>query len=233
MIAAVAVVGLGACSEDPGAAPDAAPAFQDNWTHEFPDVAVAPGQEISELCQSWTIGNEEPLYVNEVELGAGLGWHHSNWLFVPDDAFPGPDGVWPCDERDFDQVSAGIQGGVLTAQSTQATRDVQKFAPGHALVIPAHARVIGATHALNTTDGALATHLSLELTAIPYAQVTKRLHALSFQNQSLALPPLARSRFSTSCDLADKHQEIVGRPMDFKIYYVLPHYHALGEGLTS
>ena len=41
------------------------------------------------------------------------------------------------------------------------------------------------------------------------------------------------SRFAvTECDLAKRHQEILGRPPDFSIYYGLAHYHALGTGLT-
>jgi hypothetical protein len=223
---------LAGCSSDPAPSADAAPTFQATWTHEFPRMPIAAGQEIDDLCQSWTLGNDEPLYVNRVELSAGPGWHHSNWLYVPDDAFPGEDGIWPCTAREFDQVSAGIQGGVLTAQSTQAALGVQEFRPGHALVMPAHARIIGATHALNAGDVPVDTRLGLTLTAIPYAEVTTRLHGLSFQNRSLALPPRARSRFSTGCDLAAKYDTITGHPIDFKIYYVLPHYHALGEGLT-
>jgi hypothetical protein len=228
-----ALVLLTACGDDDDAPPSAdASTFQAVWTHDFPSMQIAAGEEIDGLCQSWTVGNDEPLYVNRVELTAGPGWHHSNWLYVPDDAFPGEDGIWPCHEREFDQVSAGIQGGVLTAQSTQAQLGVQQFEPGHALVMPAHARIIGATHALNAGDGAVDTRLGLRLEAIPYANVTTRLHGLSFQNRSIALPPMAHSRFSTRCDLAAKYDAIVGNPIDFHIYYVLPHYHALGEGLT-
>jgi hypothetical protein len=206
--------------------------FQDSWTHEFPAVELAAGEEREGICQSWTLGNDEPLYIDAVELSAGQGWHHSNWLYVTDDVYDGPDGVWPCEERDFDEVEAAIRGGVLTAQATQAQHGEQQFAAGHALVLPAHARIIGNTHGLNAADTGIATQVGLRLHAIPAEQVKKRLHGLSFVNHALALEPHARSRFSTRCELAGQHEDVVGRPVDFKIYYVLPHYHALGEGMT-
>ena len=46
------------------------------------------------------------------------------------------------------------------------------------------------------------------------------------------MPPHARSRFTSQCDLGPKHQELLGRAPDFHIYYSLAHYHALGTGLT-
>jgi hypothetical protein len=55
---------------------------------------------------------------------------------------------------------------------------------------------------------------------------------MSFQNMAIALPPRATSRFTVECDLAPRHEALLGRPVDFKIYYALPHYHGLGAGLT-
>ena len=77
---------VAACGESPSA-----PAPQ---TFEFGPYTLAPGQEITGQCVSVTLGNEEPLYVNAVELTTGAGFHHSNWFWVPDTMFTGEDGTW-------------------------------------------------------------------------------------------------------------------------------------------
>jgi len=236
IIAATLALGLGACTnggDDPfGGGADAAPAALAPLVHEFPEIVAAPAEEVVGLCHSWTLHNETPLFLNVVELRGGPGWHHSNWTWVPDDAFDGPDGVWPCKDREFDEVSGGIRGGVLTAQSTQALKDVQAFPEGHALFIPERVRIIGTAHVFNATEDPITTHLGLTLTPIPEAQVTTRLHGLALQNRSLALQPMARSRFTSRCELDALHQGAFERPLDFNIHYVLPHYHSFGTGLT-
>ena len=100
------------------------------YHHVFADFTTEPGQEVLGLCQSWTLGNETELWINTVELQQDEMSHHSNWTFVTDDKYEGPDGVWPCSDRNYDQLSAAVVGGVLYAQSTQATREVQRFPPG-------------------------------------------------------------------------------------------------------
>jgi hypothetical protein len=72
------------------------------------------------------------------------------------------------------------------------------------------------------------------MTITPMAEhlVTKRLHGLALQNRSLALQPLAASRFTSRCALDELHQGAFGRPLDFEVHYVLPHYHGFGTGLT-
>jgi hypothetical protein len=104
------------------------------------------GSERSNDCESWTLHNEEPLYLNAVEMEATLGMHHSNWFFVPDTQYPGPDGTWACRSRNFEQGVASYLGGVFFAQSTQIQRETQQFPEGTVVVIPPHARVIGALH---------------------------------------------------------------------------------------
>lgn len=122
----------GACATIPGAP----------MAHTFPDVESAPGEEIIGLCRSWTLGNETELWVHAVELEQREASHHSNWMFVPDDTYVGPDGVWPCEERDYRQLNAALAGGVLCAQSTRAEREVQLFPEGAAIRLPPRARII-------------------------------------------------------------------------------------------
>jgi hypothetical protein len=186
-------------------------------------VTLAPGQEEPSLCASWTLDNTETLYVHAVEMTSGFGWHHSNWFFVPaGEIAVGPDGIWPCEERRFDQIEAGFVGGVLFAQSTGATHEVQQFQPGAAIAVPPGTRVVGQLHLLNATDAPLTTSVRLEAQTLASSDVTIELAPLALQFLPLSIPPRARSRFATTCEMAP----------DFKVYYVLPHYHGLGVGMT-
>lgn len=217
---------LWACGTDDGGDPP-----DDVGKHEpgriemtWEPVTLQPGEEQPWLCASWTLDNDEPLYVHSVEMTSGQGWHHSNWLFVPADTVGvGPDGVWPCDERAFDPVAAGLVGGVLFAQSTQVSHEVQQFQPGAAIVVPPRSRIVGQLHLLNASDAPLTTSVQLTAQTLPPDDVEIRLAPLALQFMPLAIPPMSRARFTTSCDL--------GRS-EFRVYYVLPHYHELGEDMT-
>ncbi len=196
--------------------------------HEFAEFTTSAGEEILGLCQSWTLGNETDIWVNTVELQQDALSHHSNWTFSPEDEFPGEDGVWPCDERDYDQLTAAVAGGVIYAQSTQAVREVQKFPDGAAVRIPAHSRIIGDVHVLNTSDESRTGHTALTLYTLSEAEVATRLAPFHLTYDELAIPPHSSSRFSGTCELATPWQEIAGEPLSMKLYYSLPHTHALG-----
>jgi hypothetical protein len=199
---------------------------------EFGPFEVAPGEEIDDRCVQITLGNEDYLYINSVELTTGPGFHHSNWFFVPERTFPGDDGTYNCDERDFNEPVAAIFGGVLFAQSTQAHHEVQQFPAGVIIKIPPRSKLVTQIHLLNATEAPLVITPKIALTPIPQAEVTTTLAGISFQNQALALPPNRESRFGVECDLAPRHEALFSRAPDFKIYYGLAHYHELGTGLT-
>src|SRR5688572_24571049 len=55
--------------------------------HDFADFSVKAGEEIENLCQSWTLNNPTELWVNGVELSQDVVSHHSNWTWVPADQF--------------------------------------------------------------------------------------------------------------------------------------------------
>lgn len=215
------MVGVVACG-DPSAPPP--------QSFEFGPYAVAPGQEINSQCVSATLHNEEPLYVNAVELTTGPGFHHSNWFWVPDNRFTGDDGTWRCNDRDYDEVVAGLEGGVLFAQSTQATHEVQQFPPGAATIIPPHSRIVAGTHLLNTSDAMVS--VSLTLTITPIAEPTKKLQPMSLVNRAISLPPQRKSRMTMDCDLDKAHRNVAGVPATYSLYYALAHYHDLGRGLA-
>lgn len=203
----------------------------DTLRHDFPSVRLQPGEERYDLCQSWTLDNDQPLYVSSVEMNNGTSWHHSNWTFVPDTRFPGPDGLWSCSERNYDSLAAGLAGGVLYAQSTQATSEIQQFMPGAAIVIPEHSTIIGETHALNVSGAAVETALSLTLHTLPADEVEIPLLPLVLQYHPLHIPSMASSIFTLECDLDRLHRKLLERPLDMRIHYVMPHYHSLGTGL--
>jgi hypothetical protein len=211
-----------ACGDGP-----TAPAPQ---SFEFGPYTVAPGQEISGQCVSATLDNDEPLYVNAVELATGPGFHHSNWFWVPEGKFAGADGTWRCNDRGYDEAVAGLEGGVLFAQSTQAQHEVQQFPIGAATVVPPRSRIVAGTHLLNVTDSAV--ELSLKLTITPIAEPTKKLTPTSLVNRSISLPPQRKSRMSMDCDMGKAHSNITGRPATYSFYYALAHYHELGRGLA-
>ncbi len=234
-VAALAVAAVGCGGGDPMAAPDggsvdASPADVDGgapsptWSHEFPTVDIDPYGEIAWQCQSWTIGNDEPIYVREVRAENDGAWHHSNWFFVPDSFFDGPDGTWGCSERGFDEVTAGVAGGVLFAQSTQALADVQTFPQGAAVVIPAHSRIVGNIHLLNLESTARSVSIRITMETLPEAAVVTRLVPMSFTNLALAIPPRAESLWAMDCDFSAGP----AAPFDFRVYYALPHFHSLG-----
>lgn len=222
LLLAAALAGCG------DAAPPAAPT---DVRLDFPAVTMQAGEELADLCQSATLGNDGPLFVNRVELAAGPGWHHSNWHYVPESAYEGPDGVWPCSARDFENAAASALGGTLFAQSTQSTAEAQAFPAGAAIVLPPRVKIVGQTHGLNVSDAPLTTAITLTLHTLPEAQVTTRLRAMSFQYHPLELPPRSRSRFTIECDLATRHENALERPLDFRLYYALAHYHELGRAM--
>jgi hypothetical protein len=195
--------------------------------HEFPAVAVEAGQEITSMCLSWSLANEQPLFVNSVTMTAGPGWHHSNWFYVPAGTFSVDDGAWECG-GEFDQITAALAGGVLFAQSTQATDETQAFADGAALEVPPHSVVMSQIHLVNPGEGAIDTGVAIALGAVAERDVAIRLRPLSFDFHRLAIPPQQRSRFEADCDL----QEASGGPLDMSFYYVLPHYHGWATGMN-
>lgn len=196
--------------------------------HDFPEFTTQSGDEIVGQCRSWTLGNETELWVNAVELEQTQASHHSNWMFVPEQEFPGPDGIWTCKDRGYSQLQAALLGGVLYAQSTQAVREVQKFPDGVVVRIPPRAKIISDVHILNTTAGEVSGGMRLGVWTIPEADVTVKLAPFHLTYEALDIPPQATSRFSSECELDGEWQKLTGAALESEVYYLLPHTHALG-----
>jgi hypothetical protein len=231
--------GSGAGGSGAGGAAGAGGTSTNTLTHAFEPVFLDAADEVSGLCQSWVLGNEEPLYVKKVRQTNNGGWHHSNWFFVPeaiyepDPEVEGPDatleGSWRCNDRGFREYSAAIAGGVFFAQSTQAFEEVQVFPDGAALEIPPRSVIVGSVHLLNVMAGPLESALTMEVETVPADDVEIRLSPISFSNTSLSIVPQAESRFSMTCDLRDAFASNLKGDPDYKIYYVLAHYHEWGN----
>lgn len=198
---------------------------------DVPATPLGVGEETLDLCYSLTLHNDIPIFVSQVRMEATLGVHHSNWFYVPDTSYAGDDGLWPCSARAFDQAVAASVGGVLFAQSTQATAETMAFPAGDALAVPANARVVVNLHYVNYTGAPLEPTMALEVTTVPEAQVTTVLHSFAFSYNDLHLPARTRSEFTIDCDLDTQHRASLRRPLDFGVHYVLPHYHGLGTYL--
>jgi hypothetical protein len=205
---------LDAATAPPGEPPD--------LSHTFAELTVAAGEERTGLCQSWTVGNDEPLFVNRVLATNTGGLHHSNWIWVDETSYPGPDGSWPCAERGFEQILAGAVGGVFFAQSTQSRSDTQAFPDGVAFEMPARVRIIGDTHLLNPSDAEAKTSVHFDLYTLPAADVRVKLQPMAFTNTALEVAAGGDTRAHMQCAMPQP---------DFDIYYVLPHFHGTGREL--
>lgn len=226
----VSVLALGACGGgDPPSAGtvDAGPEVT-VLTHDFPGFHLEPSEEVRWHCQSWTLNNPEPMWVRAVRTRNEGGFHHSNWFVVNRLQFDGPDGSWPCTERGFDEIAAGVNGTVLFAQSTQSASDDQVFGEGAALRLPPFARIVGDVHLLEIAGAALDTHLQMTLEVVPESQVTTPLTPMALTYNALDIPARAQSAFTTECDLDAPHVRETTRPLDARLYYLLPHYHEWG-----
>ena len=214
-------------------------------SHTYDPQMLDVGEETTDVCQSWVLDNDEPLYVRKVRQSNDGGWHHSNWFFVPETAYPprpdveGPEatleGTWRCSDRRFREYLAAAAGGVFFAQSTQTMQELQEFPEGAALEIPARSMIVGSTHLLNISAGPMETALTMEVETTSREEVDIRLTPFSFAIGDLNIPGMVdgvptESRTSLECDLREAfNQHLNEDVVDYNIYYVLGHYHQWGN----
>ena len=73
--------------------------------------------------------------------------------------------------------------------------------------------------------------MRLALYTLPRAEVLKPLTPAQLAYSDLRIPGQAVSTWGGSCDLQAQYGRLFGgKPLDLKLHYVLPHYHALGAG---
>jgi hypothetical protein len=194
------------------------------------DSYPVPGGAEKTPCLQWTFNNEEPLYVNAVNMTNEGGFHHSNWYIVPERYAPGADGFFDCQERGWSQQTAAIQGTVLFAQSTQARTERQAFPEGVVTKIPPHHKIISDVHFLNASPDELNTQLRLELELLHPGEVDTIATPFQMIYLPLDIPAESESRFTAECDIATQYEQTARQAFeDLELYYILPHYHGLGN----
>jgi hypothetical protein len=193
--------------------------------HSFGVHELAPLQE-TQPCIQWTLNNEEALYVNAVTLVNQGGLHHSNWFTLPEDVYPGPDGIRDCT---FHELEAAVEGTVLFAQSTQSRFDEQRLPENVVVKIPPHHKLMAGGHFLNLADAPFSTELRMTLEIIHPRDVETIVAPFRLSYRDLDMPALTESRFTGTCDFASFYEREAGRPLDLRLFYVTPHYHYLGN----
>jgi hypothetical protein len=220
-------IALAACSDAPG--DGGAPASEATLTHDFGEYTLGPAQEVASQCVAWTLNNEKPLYVSTVTVSNRGAYHHSNWFVVPEDRYAGPDGYFRCDDRGFDEVASAVAGTVIFAQSTQSQIEEQRFVDGAVIKIPPRHKVVAGVHLLNPSARELTTDLRMSFGLVHPREVEVVLTPFRLSYLDLDIPPRSEAHFTTDCDLASIYEEAAGKPFDLKLYWVLPHYHYLGN----
>ncbi|APR77259.1 Hypothetical protein A7982_02606 [Minicystis rosea] len=202
-------------------------------THTFPEQTVESGEERLHDCRSWTLNNESEIWVNTVELTQNEDSHHSNWVFVPETEFDGPDGIWTCSSRGYDFWLAVQAGGLVYAQSTQTAHEVQRFPAGAAVRIPPHARIISDIHLLNTSSETITGHATLTLYTLAPETVKTPLSAFHIEYDALNIPAHASARFTGECAVGGAVTQATGQAFAPKVHYLLPHTHTLATGFFA
>ncbi|MDC0670285.1 hypothetical protein [Nannocystis radixulma] len=196
--------------------------------HSFGNYLMTPYLEI-EPCVQWTLHNDEAIYVNAVTLVNDGGFHHSNWFAVPEQVFAGEDGFWDCGSREYNEITAAVEGTVLFAQSTQSRQEVMQLPAGAVIKIPPRHKIVAGVHLLNLGSTDLDSELRMALDIIHPRDVDVVLAAMHLDYRDLAIPANKRSRFTGACSFKSTFEKATGKPFEMKLYHVLPHYHYLGE----
>ena len=195
---------------------------------DYGDYTIGAGGEVYP-CAQWTLNNDKALYVNGVTLANDGGFHHSNWYALPETMFPGEDGFFDCDERGFFEAAGAVKGVVVYAQSTQSRVENQALPEGVVVKIPPNYKIIGGLHLLNVSTTELPTGARMGLDLVHPRDVDIVATPMRMANDVLTIAPKSEVRFETDCDIDTEYQERAGHPIDFDLYWLLPHYHAIGN----
>ena len=209
--------------------PAPAPPSSASLTHDFGDYVLGPGQEVGSQCVSWTLDNAESLWVSAVTVSNSGAYHHSNWFVVPETTFPGEDGYFRCRDREFSELGAAVEGTVLFAQSTQSQLETQSFVPGAVIKVPPHHKVVAGIHMLNPSAREITTQFRMTLELAHPRDVEVLLKPFRISYYALDIPANSEARYTAECDLEALAETVTGRPLDIKLYWVLPHYHYRGN----
>ncbi|MCA9707059.1 MAG: hypothetical protein KDK70_14490 [Myxococcales bacterium] len=211
-----------------GTETDDSPADQATVVHSYGVYSLGPREEV-QPCIQWTLDNEQAIYIQAVIIANDGAFHHSNWFVVPDTLYPGDDGFFDCNERGFSELEAAVSGTVLTAQSTQSRYERMDLPEGVVIKAPPFHKIIAGGHLLNLADADFQTELRMGLDIIHPSRVQVVAAPFRLSYVDLDIPGFSEARFSAECDLSSTYQGAAGMPLDLELYYVLPHYHYLGN----
>jgi hypothetical protein len=197
-------------------------------THSFGTLSLGPLQE-TQPCIQWTLHNDQAIYIEAVTLVNDGGFHHSNWFLVPEELYAGEDGYFDCTERGFTELDAAVQGTVLTAQSTQSRYERMALPTGVVIKAPPRHKLVAGGHLLNLANADYDTELRMTLDIVHPREVDVVATPFRLTYYDLDIPPFTEARFTSSCNLANAYESASGRSLDLRLYYVLPHYHYLGN----
>lgn len=196
--------------------------------HSYGNYTLDPLQE-TQPCIQWTLNNDEPIYISAVTMANQGGFHHSNWFVVPETLYEGEDGFFNCSDRGFTELDAALQGTVLTAQSTQSRYERMELPEGVVIKAPPRHKIVAGGHLLNLSDSSYETELRMSLDIIHPRDVEVVAAPFRLTYFDLDIPAFTEARFTSDCDLKTTYENAAGAPIDLKLYYVLPHYHYLGN----
>jgi hypothetical protein len=228
LLAASLVVACGSNDAAPSkpAEKRAAPAPLAGPTLTTEPVTLPPGGERTLLCESFPLENDDTLFVDGVTFSA-TGVHHSSWFALPESAYPGPSGSADCSEFGFGFAAPDSEtsptGGLLFAQSPQATNEKQVYGDGAAFAVAPHSQLFVSYHVINTSAEPLDVGISAAVSLLPRKDVKTRLTAGGGLIGLLSLPPASKSQFYSECAFQT--------PPTFKSYFMQPHYHQYGTGM--
>ena len=212
----------------PAPPPPAGPSSA-SLTHDFGLYELGPGEEVASQCVSWTLNNDEAVWVNAVTISNTGAYHHSNWFVVPEDLYAGEDGYWRCRDRDFSELGAAVAGTVLFAQSTQSRLETQQFAPGAVIKVPPRHTVVAGVHMLNPSFRTVRAQFRMTLELVHPREVDVLLKPFRLSYYELDIPAGGEARHSAECDLDELARGLNSNPLDMELYWVLPHYHLRGN----
>ncbi len=95
--------------------------------------------------------------------------------------------------------------------------------------VPAHSKLVSAVHILNTTSEVVTGHIRLALYSLEPDQVVTRLAPFHLSYDGLDIPANSTARFTGECDVSSYFQNVTKSPFTAKVYWMLPHTHALGS----
>jgi hypothetical protein len=121
---------------------------------------------------------------------------------------------------------------VVFAQSTQSRDEVQQLPPGVVVKIPPKHKIIAGVHLLNLGSTDLDSELRMALEIVHPRTVEVVVAPFRFSYFDLHIPAKKSTRHQATCDFGADYVNAVGGELDLKLYWVMPHFHYLGDSFS-